>query len=259
MDTSALFEIEIRPGVPMPDWSAINSSQAKDALIAILDAFGADECWRGYTPDEDLIRSAIIGNFSKAGRAPSFVELEAATGIKLAALRTHLERLRQRDLVVMDTAENIIGAYPLTDHETDHKVRLAEHTVNAMCAVDALGTGAMFGEDIHFASSCRSCHRPIEISLQDAGTELATATPAGSVVWVGIRASAEESAADTLCTVICFFCCQDHFETWRDENQPGLEGYRLSVREGLQVGIALFGPTLVKSERRNTVMETIHV
>ncbi|MEE8308218.1 MAG: alkylmercury lyase family protein [Gammaproteobacteria bacterium] len=243
----------------MPDWSAINSRQAKDALVAILDAFGADECWRGYTPQEDLVRSAIIGYFSKAGHAPSLVELEAVTGIKLTTLKTHLERLRQRDLVVMDTAENIIGAYPLTDRETDHKVQLAAHTVNAMCAIDALGAGTMFGEDIHITSSCRSCRRPIEIGLKNAGAELGPVTPAGSVVWVGIRTSKEESAADTLCTVICFFCCQDHLEMWRDQNQRGVRGYSLSIKEGLQVGRALFGPTLRESESKHQVLEMNHV
>lgn len=243
LDTNTLMEIEIRPGVPMPDWSVVNSPQAKDALNAILDAFDADKAWRGYTADEDLIRSSIIWHFAKAGRAPSLVELSAATGMEPDTLKTNLERLRQRDLVVMDTAESIAGAYPLTDRETEHKVRLAAHTVYAMCAVDALGVGAMFGEDIDIVSVCRHCHAPIKISLQNARTKLASVAPQEAVVWAGTRTD-EGCAADALCTVITFFSCKDHLDTWHRENRPDIEGYRLSVEEGLQVGRGLFGPTL---------------
>jgi mercuric reductase len=242
LDTSSHWTIEIRPGVVFPDWYVIGSPQAKDALVAILAAFRADACWRDYSADDDRARSIIIRHYARTGHSPSLSDLTSTTGMADEALKSVLLRLRQRDLVVMDD-ERIVGAYPLTDRITDHEVRIAGKTVHAMCAVDALGIGDMFGEDVEISSSCRHCRAPITVTTRGGGTALETFAPPGTIVWSGIRNS-EGCAADTLCTVIAFFCSDDHLEAWRRENYPHIEGYRLSLDEALQVGRAIFAPTL---------------
>jgi hypothetical protein len=55
-------------------------------------------------------------------------------------------------------------------------------------------------------------------------------------------------AADTLCTVITFFCSAAHLEAWRSANHPDAAGFRLSLDEAVQVGRAIFGPTLAGLE-----------
>jgi mercuric reductase len=242
LNTSGQWATEIRPGVAFPDWSVIHSRQANDALVAILAAFGADTCWRDYSADEDRVRSSIIRHYARVGRSPSLSELKSATGMADDGLNSVLLRLRERDLVVMDD-ERIVGAYPLTERMTDHEVWINGTTVHAMCAVDALGAGAMFGQNIEISSSCRHCRAPITVSTQGAGTALETFAPPGTIVWSGIRNS-EGCAADTLCTVIAFFCSDDHLEAWRRQNHPHIEGYRLSLAEALQVGRAIFAPSL---------------
>jgi len=242
LDTSNHWTIEIRPGVVFPDWFVIGSPQARDALVAILAAFRADACWRDYSADEDKVRSIIIRQYPRTGHSPSLSELKSATGMADDALKSVLLRLRQRDLVVMDD-ERIVGAYPLTDRITDHEVRIAGKTVHAMCAVDALGIGDMFGEDIEISSSCRHCRAPITVTTRGAGTALETFAPPGTIVWSGIRNS-DGCAADTLCTIIAFFCSDEHLDAWRRANYPHIEGYRLSLDEALQVGRAIFAPSL---------------
>ena len=242
LDTSNHWTIEIRPGVVFPDWFVIGSPQARDALVAILAAFRADACWRAYSADEDRVRSIIIRHYARTGHSSPLSELKSATGMADDALKSVLLRLRQRDLVVMDD-DRIVGAYPLTDRITDHEVQINGPVVHAMCAVDALGIGDMFGEDVEISSSCRHCRAPITVSTQGAGTALETFAPPGTIVWSGIRNS-EGCAADTLCTVIPFFCSDDHLEAWRRQNHPHIEGYRLSLAEALQVGRAIFAPTL---------------
>jgi mercuric reductase len=143
--------------------------------------------------------------------------------------------------------ERIVGAYPLTDRITDHEVRISGTTVHAMCAVDALGVGAMFREDVEISSSCRHCRTPIAITTRGGGKALETFTPSGTIVWSGIRKS-EGCAADTLCNVIAFFCSDEHLDAWRRENHPDIEGYRLSLDEALQVGRAIFAPSLAGLE-----------
>jgi len=230
---------EIRPGVAFPDWSAIRSTQARRALIAILGVFRADECWRGFSAEEDAVRSSIIRHFANAGSGPSLSELQAATRIPEHALKDLLRQLRDRDLVVT-ADERIVGAYPLTDRRTEHEVRIAGKTVRAMCAVDALGVGAMLDEDIEISSSCRQCGAPVTVTTQDSGTALAGFAPAEALVWSGVRTGAG-CAADTLCTVIAFFCCEAHLDVWRGENGHNIEGYRLSLDEAHQVACAMFG------------------
>lgn len=112
-----------------------------------------------------------------------------------------------------------------------------------MCAIDALGAGAMFGADVEIVSSCRQCRTPVTITMQGAGIALQAFAPPGALAWSGIRNS-QGCAADTLCTVIAFFCSDDHLEAWRRENHPNIEGYRLSLDEALEVGRALFAPSL---------------
>ncbi|MGH6803747.1 MAG: alkylmercury lyase family protein [Methyloceanibacter sp.] len=188
------------------------------------------------------MRSSIIRHFARTGHSPSLSELKSATGMADDALKSVLRQLRERDLVVVDD-ERIVGAYPLTDRITDHEVQINGTVVHAMCAVDALGAGAMVGEDIEISSSCRHCRAPITVTTRGAGTALETFAPPETIVWSGIRNS-EGCAADTLCTVIAFFCSDDHLEAWRRQNYPHIEGYRLSLDEALQVGRAIFAPSL---------------
>lgn len=242
LDTSSHWTIEIRPGVVFPDWYVIHSRRAMNALRAILAAFRADLCWQDYSADEDRVRSIIIRHYARVGRPPSLSELKSATGMADDALKNVLGRLRERDLVVMDD-ERIVGAYPLTDRITDHEVRINGTAVHAMCAVDALGAGAMFRADAKIVSSCRHCRTPVNITTRGAGTAFQAFAPPGTIVWSGIRDS-EGCAADTLCTVIAFFCSDDHLEAWRRQNYPDIAGYRLSLDEALQVGRAIFAPSL---------------
>lgn len=233
---------EIRPGVSFPDWSVIRSAEARRALIAILGAFRADECWRSISMDEDAVRSIIIRHFARVGFAPSLDDLQAATGLPDHVLKDVLRKLRDRDLVVtMD--ERVVGAYPLTGKKTEHAVRIAGRTVHAMCADNALGVGAMLDDDIEVFSSCRQRGTPINVATRDAGMTLAASTPAEALVWSGVR-TGTGCVADTLCTVIAFFCCDAHLDAWRRENGHSSEGYRLSLDEAHQVGRAIFAPTV---------------
>src|SRR3546814_7694576 len=74
-----------------------------------------------------------------------------------------------------------------------------------MCAIDALGTGAMFGTDVVIESRCRACGGPIQIATRDRGIALDHVEPRSTLVWSGNRYEGA-CAATSLCTVIAFFC-----------------------------------------------------
>jgi len=159
-------------------------------------------------------------------------------------LRTLLARLQARDAVVLSPASGeIVGAYPFTDRVTEHQVTLGAVTLRAMCAIDALGIGSMYDEDIEIRSRCRHCAAPIEITTTDRGRAIALCRPTTAVVWSS--AGYEHScAANSLCTEIAFFCSDAHLQQWRANRPHDSLGFRLSMDEALEAGRAIFERSL---------------
>ena len=238
------LEISLRPGVAFPDWPAVTSETAAEALQSILEAFGVETRWSGLGDGEDRVRRAILEHYGKTGEAPSMAALTGATGMAPEGLRELIGKLESRDMVVLDPGGRaIVGAYPFTERDTGHRVRLGDRLLNAMCAIDALGAGAMYNTDATIDSTCPACGGAIHVETRDNGAALAAFSPSSAVVWSGIRYF-DSCAAESLCTVIAFFCSDEHLVTWRNAKHPGGKGVRLSMDEGLQVGKAIFTPLL---------------
>lgn len=231
----------VRPGVTFPDWSAVTSPAVREALLAMASSHVFD-LWSGYDPATDLIRVALLQLYSEHGRAPTLGALAERAQLSEAAVLPLLDDLRRRDLLVLD-GERIVGAYPFTDHNTGHRVTLDQRVLNAMCAVDALGIGAMTDRDVTIASHCRHCGAPIRIATRDQGRALAQIEPRAAVMWQSVRYE-HACAANSLCATTAFFCSDDDLSAWRREQAAHEAGFRLSIEEGLEAGRAIFGPSL---------------
>lgn len=243
------LEIRLPSGATFPQWSAVTSENARRALDAIFEALDVKKFWTGMGEEEDRVRRAILEHYARSGHAPSIAQLAQLTELDAPEAREAVGKLRQRDLVVLDEgAEAIAGAYPFRERDTGHRVRLGERELNAMCAIDALGAGAMLGTDAVIASACRECGAAIRIATRGGGAALADVSPGEAVVWSGIRYE-DNCAADSLCTVIAFFCSDRHLDAWRAANPPEIRGFRLSVAEGLEAGKAIFVPMLARPRR----------
>ncbi|MGH6793488.1 MAG: alkylmercury lyase family protein [Kiloniellales bacterium] len=234
---------EVRPGVAFPNWDAVSSRQAHDALLATLALYDPFRDRSGFAPEDDKVRQALLRHYLESGRAPGRDELRRATGLPEAIVKIVLADLRDRDLVVLDRdGVGIVGAYPFTDRTTEHRVVIEGREINAMCALDALGAGAMARRDSAILSQCRECRAPLRILTAAAGTTIGDVQPADPIVWIG-RHYRGNCAASSLCMTMCFFCSEAHLEAWRVA-QVHLDGFRLSLAEGLEVGRALFEPAL---------------
>ncbi|MGR4844654.1 bifunctional organomercurial lyase/mercury(II) reductase MerBA [Rhizobium sp. LARHSG275] len=239
---TTLASFAVRPGVTFPDWSAVTSPVVKNALQAMVGSDHVLNRWSGYDPATDKVRVALLQLYADYGRAPAIGALAERTGLRETAIGPLLDELRRRDLVVLD-GERIVGAYPFSDHNTGHRVTLDGRTLNAMCAVDALGIGAMTDRDTAIASPCRHCGAPIRITTRDRGRALADVEPQSAVMWQSVRYEGG-CAASSLCATTTFFCSDEHLSAWRDERAADEPGFRLSIEEGLEAGRALFGPSL---------------
>jgi mercuric reductase len=232
----------LRPGVSFPDWSAVSSGNARAVTLATLEETGIQRRWQLHNEAEDRVRSTILRHYAQTGHAPDLASLQASVGLSAEAFEQALAVLAERDLVVRSDAR-LLGAYPFTDRVTEHRVVVDGRVVHAMCAIDALGVGAMLDRDVEIASSCRACGADIHVTTHDRGRALDGVTPPGAVVWAGMCYEGG-CAANSLCTVIAFFCSEAHREDWCAKSASGTRGFGLSMREALEVGRAFFGPAL---------------
>ncbi len=240
----ARLEISIAPGVIFPDWSVVASDTVEQALGDIFQAFGVERRWRDLGVDEDCVRRAVMDEYGRTGHAPTSARLAEITGLSASAVAQVLKELKRRDIVVLgDDGVSVTGAYPFSERDTGHRVKLGDVAVNAMCAIDALGAGAMYGRDTEVNSSCRHCGGSVHVRTRDGGATLEAVLPATAVVWSGIQLTGGCSA-DTMCTVMAFFCSDDHLVAWRKDNTDGIDGYRLTMEEGIEAGRAIFTPLL---------------
>ncbi|MDX2300682.1 MAG: mercury(II) reductase, partial [Xanthomonadaceae bacterium] len=240
--TMTLPRYIVRPGATFPDWSAVTSPTVRDALQAMVGSDHVLNRWSGYEPTTDRVRVALLQLYAEDGRAPSTGMLAERAGLSEAVIPPLLEELCRRDLVVL-SGGRIIGAYPFTDRDTGHRVTLDGRVLNAMCAVDALGIGAMTDRDVVIASRCRHCGAPIRIATRDDGRGLSHVEPRTSVMWQSVHYEGG-CAANSLCAATDFFCSDDHLAAWRRERSENEAGFRLMIEEGLEAGRALFGPIL---------------
>jgi mercury(II) reductase len=240
--TVTLASFAVRPGVTFPDWSVVSSPVVKDALLAMVGSDHVLNRWSGYDPATDVVRVALLQLYAEHGRAPTLGALAERAALTELAIEPLLDDLSRRDLIVLD-GEKIVGVYPFTDRDTGHRVTLESRALNAMCAVDALGIGAMTDSDVTISSRCRFCGTPIRITTRDQGRALADVAPRTAVMWQSVRYEGA-CAASSLCATTAFFCSDDHLSAWHREGSADEPGFRLSVEEGLEAGCALFGPSL---------------
>lgn len=240
----APLSAELRAGVHRPDWSRISLPKAREVLQRRLAAHPSGvNSWAGLDEAEDKALTAVLRYFADHGRGPSIEHVAGRAGQPRDAVRRALEKLRVRDLVVLDeSGPSILAAYPFAAYATGHRVTLGGQTVHSLCAIDALGTGAMCGTDTTINSACAHCGKPIHIATSSSGTLLATVAPRTTIVWYTL--AFEGCVAQSRCPSTVFFCNDDHLAAWRVGKNAYTAGDRLTVEEALETGIALFEPLL---------------
>jgi len=71
------------------------------------------------------------------------------------------------NVMVME-GENISFIFPVSGHETNHKVTLADgRNFSAMCAIDSIGTNYTFHQDVELNSICSSTGKEIKLKIKD--------------------------------------------------------------------------------------------
>src|ERR1035438_3923186 len=124
-----------------------------------------------------------------------------------------LARLRAVDLVVVSKdGTRILGAYPMTTERTPHRLVLPGRAIHAMCAVDALSVGAMYGGEVEIESKCRVTHEPVRVKMD--GPRIVSASPKGVLVGVRWDKASGVPAAHSLCMEMVFLRDEAAAKEW---------------------------------------------
>jgi mercuric reductase len=234
--------IALRPGVRLPDWRLVSAPRARAALAENLVATGKAARFAGLAATTDAVWRRLLRLHVELGRAPTADQIAESADLSCAGVEAALADLAARDIIVRDAAGGIVGAYPFSQPATGHLVAIADRMLNAMCAIDALGIGAMLGRDVAIASSCRRCGAAIDVATADRGRAIARLSPSGPVVWAST--AYESCAASSVCRAMAFFCNDDHLTAWRAAEGMAPRGHLLSLDEALQFARAVFEPFL---------------
>jgi mercuric reductase len=246
MVTGSGDSIALRPGVAWPMWSHVTDPTARRALEASLVASRWLEKWAGVDAREDRAWRAILRGFARTGRAQDIQSIATATGLNAPAVVASLQGLHRRDMLVLDDSSlSVSAAYPFCAWASEHRVAIAGGaSVQSLCAIDALGAGAMLGRDTIVDSACRFCGTPVRIATRDSGRALGSVSPSTAVVWAGQR-YADNCSATSGCTLKAFFCSEAHLAAWRERADRDGVGFTLALEAALQIGLALFPPLLM--------------
>ena len=148
-------------------------------------------------------------------------------------------RLGNDDLVVLNEAgTEIVGAYPMTLEATPHHLTVNGHPVNAMCALDALSVGPMYGADVEIDSRCHVSGDPIHVHQEDCG--LLEVRPS-TEVRVGVRwQNPTACAAHSMCMEMVFLKDERTAWEWQGGDTEHISIFTLD--EAVEFGARFFRP-----------------
>jgi len=119
--------------------------------------------------------------------------------------------------------------------------------VFCVCAIDAMGVGAMLAQAVAVSLTCAHCERPIGVDIASSGLGVARATPETAVIWAGIVAI-DSCAATSQCLSMLAFCERAHLAGWQGDDATRCQGFEFSLDEAAQAGAAIFRPFLPQNE-----------
>jgi hypothetical protein len=204
------------------------------------------------------VHRLILRSLAERGKPLTTNEIGALLGSRESAMQA-LAVLGSNDLVVLsspvvkdekahtlklqDPDAKILGAYPMTTETTPHKLRVggpAGQEIYAMCAVDALAIGLMFGVETCIDSKCHATGEPIYICQK--GRQIVQTRPSPEIR-VGIRwQKFSTSAAHSLCTEMVFLKDAQAAASWQSKDPEAIELFTLP--EAVEYAAAFFLPLL---------------
>lgn len=187
------------------------------------------------SPEIASVYQKILSNYVEYGRTLNKKEISEYVNNVEETINT----LRTNDMVVFDKNNEPVGAYPFTMEQRDHKVKVNDHLVHSMCALDALAISPMFNMKTQIDSSCVVSGDSISIEQFD---QKVLNKEKNKNVHFGINwnSAANNCCATSLCTEMIFLKNKEIAEQWFSEDTNNREIF--SIDEAIEFASLFFKP-----------------
>jgi alkylmercury lyase len=157
-----------------------------------------------------LLHHEILRSFVQKGRMISNTEMNAL----VSDVKSSLDTLASKDLIVLDSKHQPVSAYPFTTQERVHNIAVNGKHIHALCAIDALAVSPMFGYEVQIKSICDISDAYIEI--QQRGNHIINISDTNDI-HVGINWGTFDKklgCANSLCNNIVFLKGSGSISEW---------------------------------------------
>ena len=189
------------------------------------------------SPELNNVYKKILNSYVELGRTLNKTEIAQHVDNVDEAIDT----LRNNDMVVFDSNDEPLGAYPFTMEQREHKVKINNHLVYSMCALDALAISPMFNLKTQIESSCFVSAEKILIEQLD---QQVINKEENKELHFGINwnSAANNCCASSLCTEMIFLKDLEIANKWYVEDKGNREIFNLD--EAIDFASQFFKPLL---------------
>lgn len=214
------------------------SDKLEKALKRLQSILPLKESQEKCSPQVKQLHQQVLRSFITRGRILSKEEMAQ----HVSHLDEAVDVLRKSDMVTFSENSEPVGAYPFTMNEREYKIQVNGHQVYAMCALDALAVGPMFGETTQITSQCRVTGKPVNIRMS--GQKIQNPGEVGDIHFGIIWGAADEKSccADSLCMQMIFLQDSETAEQWLADNSGNKEVFTL--QEAVKFSGRFFTPLL---------------
>jgi hypothetical protein len=197
-------------------------------------------CLERLATEDRKLYEWILDRFAHAS-APTGEETRAAARRFGLDPEQALARLADEDLIHADESGRPLVAYPFFGLPRGHRVTIdGVGTVEAMCAIDALGMAAMLDRPIEISS--RDPHSGTDVTVQLDPDGTASWQPQDAVVVIGSAACGGPSFRGC-CDVLNFFESAESAGYYLAE-RPEVNGSWVPIQAAIEAASAIFGDLL---------------
>ena len=157
-----------------------------------------------------------------------------------------INTLRSNDMVVFDSNDEPVGAYPFTMEPRDHRVNVNGHTVHSMCALDALAISPMYNVKTQIDSKCHVTGDSISIEQLDKKV-INRKEAEGVHFGINWNAATTNCCATSLCTEMIFLKDKKIADTWLSDDLTNREIF--NIDDAIEFSSRFFSPLVNKQTK----------
>ncbi|NOR43356.1 MAG: AAA family ATPase [Gammaproteobacteria bacterium] len=210
-------------------------TKVTDAVDHLNKILPLAERQKGLDAETANVYQMILKSYVELGRTLNKAEIAK----HVTDIEEVINTLRSNDMVVFDSNDEPVGAYPFTMEQRDHRIKINSNTVHSMCALDALAISPMFNIETHIDSKCHVTGDSISIDQLD---QEVLNKQENQEVHFGINwsSAANNCCATSLCTEMIFLKDKKIAESWFAEDKENREIFDL--RDAIDFATHFFKP-----------------